>query len=226
MAKLNQTEAIDRKLAGETLQSIGEIFGASKISVQQAIAKHFNGLHWESFKHFRANKDKWMEAVQFRLISLIDDNVATKMVSQRGVTDIGILEDKIRLLRGQSTENLDLHASFEALESVRSKREALEAALASKGIDIGTLSINKACQAGQLQVAGGIQVDQVQADPGGSQPEWPGGGGGEEALPYNSILPHMPTKSQKALFPPRKKAYGGGRSKGKTGGKGPAGTKK
>jgi hypothetical protein len=77
-----------------------------------------------------------MEAVQFRLVSLVSEDVALKMVERRGTTDIAILEDKIRLIRGQSTDNIDLHASFESLETTKEKRKVLEDLLAKKGLDI------------------------------------------------------------------------------------------
>jgi hypothetical protein len=52
---------------------------------------------------FRDNKAGVFESLQAKLISLADDDLLKTMLSKRGFTDAAILEDKIRLIRGQAT---------------------------------------------------------------------------------------------------------------------------
>ena len=55
---------------------------------------------------FSKSKDKVYEGLQYRLVNLADDEALKSMLSKRGLTDLGILEDKIRLIRGESTANV------------------------------------------------------------------------------------------------------------------------
>ena len=52
---------------------------------------------------FRDNKAEILEGIQAKLINLADDETLKKMLERRGFTDTAILEDKIRLIRGQAT---------------------------------------------------------------------------------------------------------------------------
>lgn len=52
---------------------------------------------------FRDNKAEILEGIQAKLINLADDETLKKMLERRGFTDAAILEDKIRLIRGQAT---------------------------------------------------------------------------------------------------------------------------
>lgn len=55
---------------------------------------------------FSRNKDKVYEGLQAKLVNLVDDDALKTMLNKRGLTDLGILEDKIRLIRGESTANV------------------------------------------------------------------------------------------------------------------------
>jgi arsenate reductase-like glutaredoxin family protein len=79
---------------------------------------------------FRNNKDKIFEALQAKLINLADDDLLKTMLSKRGLTDVGILEDKIRVIRGQATEVVDvnvLHSLVNKLPDMQAQIEAYEA---------------------------------------------------------------------------------------------------
>ena len=54
---------------------------------------------------FSRNKDKVYEGLQAKLVNLADEDALKSMLAKRGFTDLGILEDKIRLIRGESTQN-------------------------------------------------------------------------------------------------------------------------
>jgi transcriptional regulator with XRE-family HTH domain len=54
------------------------------------------------------NKAEILEGIQAKLINLADDDLLKTMLSKRGMTDVAILEDKIRLIRGQATSISDI----------------------------------------------------------------------------------------------------------------------
>ena len=64
------------------------------------------------FIHFKNNKADILEELQFKLASVVDHDLLKSMVSKRGMTDLAILEDKIRLMRGESTSitTIDIRA--------------------------------------------------------------------------------------------------------------------
>lgn len=57
---------------------------------------------------FSDNKDKVFEELQLKLCNLADDDTLKKMLERRGMTDVAILEDKIRTIRGQATDISDV----------------------------------------------------------------------------------------------------------------------
>ena len=78
---------------------------------------------------FRDNKADVFEGLQAKLINLADDELLKKMLSKRGFTDVGILNDKIRELRGEAgvqvTVNV-LHSLVEQLPALQRQIEAYE----------------------------------------------------------------------------------------------------
>jgi hypothetical protein len=72
---------------------------------------------------FAQSKDKILEGLQRKLINLADDAALKTMLKKRGFTDLAILEDKIRLIRGQSTNNtlIDVRALIMQVEDERHK---------------------------------------------------------------------------------------------------------
>lgn len=59
---------------------------------------------------FSKNKDKVFENLQLKMINLADTDALKGMLQKRGFTDVAILEDKIRLIRGESTQNISYDA--------------------------------------------------------------------------------------------------------------------
>jgi len=53
-----------------------------------------------------------LEQMQFKLLQTVDTDLLKSMVNKRGMTDVAILEDKIRLIRGQATTlmSIDIRA--------------------------------------------------------------------------------------------------------------------
>ena len=74
--------------------------GVSKSKIHELIQEVKANPDLQLFKN---NKAEVFEAVQAKLINLADDETLKKMLERRGFTDTAILEDKIRLIRGQAT---------------------------------------------------------------------------------------------------------------------------
>ena len=55
------------------------------------------------FLDFADNKADTYEQIQWLLLQQLDQEAAKSMLTRRGLTDVAILEDKIRLIRGQGT---------------------------------------------------------------------------------------------------------------------------
>lgn len=62
------------------------------------------------FRLFQKDKADVFEAVQLRLLQVLEDDpsIFARLVDKRGMVDLGILEDKIRTIRGQSTSISDI----------------------------------------------------------------------------------------------------------------------
>ena len=88
---------IDNKLSYRQAETLT---GVSKSKIHELIREAKANPDLQLFKN---NKADVFEAVQAKLINLADDETLKKMLERRGFTDTAILEDKIRLIRGQAT---------------------------------------------------------------------------------------------------------------------------
>jgi hypothetical protein len=113
---------------GHSHGEIAKIVGCSAQNIQARLANYdYNGL-----KTFRERKDSVFERIQCELANSLNADDIKNMAARDRIMGIGILEDKIRLLRGQSTENVlsvsviktldertgDLKTMLESLKSV------------------------------------------------------------------------------------------------------------
>ena len=87
---------------GLTEREIAAIAGKSKTRIHQQLQAFQND---PDFKDFQANKALYFENIQHELVKNADHDAIKTMLNKRGMTDAAILEDKIRLIRGQSTNN-------------------------------------------------------------------------------------------------------------------------
>jgi predicted transcriptional regulator len=88
---LSQDQAA--KLVNCSQSTVSEIISRSKENTEYLL--------------FAEHKDKVFEDIQLRLCKLADDAALKTMLSKRGMTDVGILEDKVRQIRGQATSTSD-----------------------------------------------------------------------------------------------------------------------
>ena len=83
-----------------TQQEIAQVVGCGQASVSRTIAELRND---SELAEFRENKADVFESLQKEIIKAVDTDAIKTMISKRGLTDAAILEDKIRLIRGQAT---------------------------------------------------------------------------------------------------------------------------
>ena len=112
--QITKPRKTDKKLIAElaagkplTQAQIGQLTNLSQNRVSEILQEVKNN---QEFHQFTKNKDKVFENLQYRLINLADDNLLKTMLNKRGMTDVAILEDKIRLIRGESTANISYDA--------------------------------------------------------------------------------------------------------------------
>jgi hypothetical protein len=72
----------------------------------------------EEIEDFRSDKPTMCEVAQYRMLSSITDEDISKAPLYARVTSVAILEDKIRLMRGQPT-SIHLYALVDVLEALR-----------------------------------------------------------------------------------------------------------
>ena len=94
-------EKIRKLAAGEPLNptEIATTINCPRTTVYDEIQRLIKS---EQLSMFTANKQKVFEALQLQLVNLADESALKTMLSKRGFTDVGILEDKIALLSGKA----------------------------------------------------------------------------------------------------------------------------
>ena len=106
---------------GMSLQRIADALGCSKQNI------HYRIRDADDFVDFGKCKDHKFENLQRKIYNSIDQGKHQKSSLLQDVTALGILEDKIRMLRGQATlriESFSVTASLDDLE--RRKQELLK----------------------------------------------------------------------------------------------------
>lgn len=91
---------------GLTYSQIGKQVGCSKSNVIQRL--HYHGLADNSIRHFIDNRGDVFAWIQSRLLFSLTDADIKKMQARDRIVSAGILYDKERLERGQSTGNISV----------------------------------------------------------------------------------------------------------------------
>ena len=109
-------------IEGKTYQQIADRFHCTKGLVSQVLSKDRALI--EGYVAFRENPDKLYELKEYQLLSNLNDEDIKKMPGGSKMLASCQARDKIRLLRGESTENISQinHLIVEA----REHRKALE----------------------------------------------------------------------------------------------------
>jgi hypothetical protein len=103
---------------GLTEREISAVTGIPKTTIHDSLQRIQND---PDFKDFQSNKAIYFEKIQHELVKNADHDAIKTMLNKRGMTDAAILEDKIRLIRGQSTNNtlIDLRMLIGKVEDER-----------------------------------------------------------------------------------------------------------
>ncbi|MDR4509618.1 MAG: hypothetical protein MRJ65_15550 [Candidatus Brocadiaceae bacterium] len=104
---------------------IGKIVGCSKQYVHQKLRDT------EDFEGFTKDPALRYEILQHKILQTLDDESIKKINAYQRIIAVGVLEDKKRLLRNQSTENINISELRLSLEDIRRQKEEITARLKS-----------------------------------------------------------------------------------------------
>ncbi len=121
---IDKNRILELRLKGLTFQDIGDLVGCSRQNVSQIIKKNFPNL--DSLNSYKENKDMVFEAKQQEMMYSLDKEKIEKMSGRDAVVSAGILEDKIRLIRGQATENINIHAEIRKADELQERLKQLK----------------------------------------------------------------------------------------------------
>jgi len=123
--KINLAKLIELRSKGLTVTEIGKYFDCSKQAVSQSLDRFDSDpLHLKDFKEKKADV---YEFIQSEVIHSLDRESIHKTPFTQRIVSVGILEDKIRLIRGQSTGNISVKST---VEHYANKLEEINKALA------------------------------------------------------------------------------------------------
>jgi hypothetical protein len=100
---MSDEELIRLRKMGLSTNAIAEIANRAASTIQERL-KHLGFT--DRVEHFRSNKADILEQIQWRMIKQTTDKDLHDLVKKRGFVDLAIIEDKIRLIRGESTSNV------------------------------------------------------------------------------------------------------------------------
>ena len=114
---------IEYRSKGLSLNEIAKLIGCSKQNVHKRLeAVGYSKEDLENFKNHRADVFAFLQS---RLLNSIDDETIKELNAYQRIIGIGVLYDKERLTRGQSTANVDVHELFESIEQRQARIDAL-----------------------------------------------------------------------------------------------------
>ena len=104
-----------------SLSQIARVLGCSK----QNIHDRLRDFDADGYERFRKSPDDVYEILQHRIISKIDDVKIAKSNLQQSVWSLGVLEDKKRLIRNETTEVIDVNILVTNIQERRKRRDEL-----------------------------------------------------------------------------------------------------
>jgi hypothetical protein len=95
---------IDLRKKGLSYSQIGKVVNCSANNAQQRITD----LGLNTLDKFRENKAEVYETCQQLMVNALTPSLAKDLIERRGFVDVGILEDKINILRGKTSNINDI----------------------------------------------------------------------------------------------------------------------
>ena len=102
--------------------AIARRVGCSESNVSQVLKAYLQDVLPEELDEFRGDKANICEVIQHRLLSSITQDKLDKTPAVSLITGFAIMEDKIRLMRGQPT-SIHVHALVDVLDMLRGREE-------------------------------------------------------------------------------------------------------
>lgn len=106
--KIDLNKLVELRMQGMKSIDLAQYFKCSRQAIHQALKRYT--LDPKNLKDYRKTKADRMELLQGMIVTSIDESVIKKASFLQRVTGAGILEDKIRLIRGESTENINIRS--------------------------------------------------------------------------------------------------------------------
>ena len=130
--KVNVAAALDLQLNhGLSYAQMAPILGVSPSAIHKRL-KHL--LPDESTKYYQDHRADILSHVQLQLLSQVDARRLKKVSSRDAVVSYGILYDKERLERGQSTANADMRVLSTTLQELEAQERELKRSLGDLGV--------------------------------------------------------------------------------------------
>lgn len=110
---------IELRQKGNSYADVGAIVGCSA----QNVAERLANADLEGLELYSKHKAQVFEAKQRKLLDAITDEKMDNMSASQAVVAAAIMEDKIRLIRGQATEIIDIRQISIDLESITKRMQ-------------------------------------------------------------------------------------------------------
>jgi hypothetical protein len=121
---IDKTKVLELRLKSLSYREIAQLVGCSKSNIEFIMRNHFPNL--TNLQKYSENKDKILEALQQEMVYQLDTEKQKKMTGRDLTWSIAVLEDKIRLIRGQSTENISIKQELKNLEELEAREKELK----------------------------------------------------------------------------------------------------
>jgi len=110
---------IELRQKGNSFADVGAIVGCSAQNVAERLAK----ADLDGLELYSRHKAQVFEAKQRKILDAITDEKMDNMSAAQGVVAAAIFEDKIRLIRGQATEIIDIRQISIDLEAITKRMQ-------------------------------------------------------------------------------------------------------
>jgi transcriptional regulator with XRE-family HTH domain len=121
---IDKTRVLELRLKELSYREIAQLVGCSKSNIEFIMRNHFPNL--TNLQKYSENKAKILEALQQELVYQFDAEKQKKMTGRDLTWSIAVLEDKIRLIRGQSTENINIKQELKTLAELEEREKEIK----------------------------------------------------------------------------------------------------
>ena len=138
--KIDLEKAVDLRLKGVPVADIATLFKVTETQVYRRLKRYKTDPgKIVDFRKAKANK---LEFIQAEILASISPDDIKKTPFVQRVTSLAILEDKIRLIRGEPTQNVSVQGVLADISVDLSKaKEAINATINNKTVTIGTQDV-------------------------------------------------------------------------------------